>query len=319
MPSAPTSSGSPSAPTGSRLPVFEILLVYVLLIGAYFRLTPYVEKGDPKLKWGILWGESQWLHPDERFGLFVGGDISPMKDAPVDPNNPDGAKKRVWSNLVDYFNTGKSNLNPANKGYTFVVYGTLPIFLTRYIAEVAFNHRVGWNEIASVGRPLSALSDMLVILLVYLAASRLFNKRVGLLAAVFYSWAVLPIQLSHYYKEDTFSNFFAFLAIYFAILISTESWRKTARRKAGSPGPYSAGVGEAGEENIGNSDVLDSEAVQNIRISVFNYLTQPLFLYSLGFGFALGCAVASKLLAVPVAVMLPVAFAVRMFTLRIFQ
>jgi hypothetical protein len=198
-------------------------------VGAYFRLTPYVEKGDPRLKWGILWGESQWLHPDERFGLFVGGDISPMKDALVDPNNPDGPKKRVWSNLSDYFNTGKSNLNPANKGYTFVVYGTLPIFLTRYIAEVAFNHRVGWNEIASVGRPLSALSDLLVILLVYLAASRLFNKRVGLLAAVFYSWAVLPIQLSHYYKEDTFSNFFAFLAIYFAILISTENSSNISR------------------------------------------------------------------------------------------
>jgi len=307
------------APAASRLPLFEILMVYVLLIGAYFRLTPYMEKGDSKLKWGILWGESQWLHPDERFGLFVGGAISPMKDVPVDPNNPDGPTKRVWSNLVDYFNTGKSNLNPANKGYPFVVYGTLPIFLTRYIAEVGFNHRVGWNEIASVGRPLSALSDLLVILLVYLAATRLFNKRVGLLAAVFYSWAVLPIQLSHYYKEDTFSNFFAFLAIYFAILISTESWRKTARRKAALPDQGTdwegARVGEAGEENIGNLDVLSSSAAQNIQISVSNFLTQPLFLYSLGFGFALGCAVASKLLAVPVAVMLPVAFAVRMFTL----
>ena len=338
-------------PAGSRLPVFEILLVYVLLIGAYFRLTPYMEKGDPKLKWGILWGESQWLHPDERFGLFVGGAISPMKEVPVDPNNPDGPKKFAWSNLGDYFNTGKSNLNPANKGYTFVVYGTLPIFLTRYIAEVGFNHRVGWNEIASVGRPLSALSDWLVILLVYLAASRLFNKRVGLLAAVFYSWAVLPIQLSHYYKEDTFSNFFAFLAIYFAILITTENWRKTARRKDGLPDqgavgagehlPYGAGVGEAGEEfsrsTVGaglhppsrpvSGGEKESDAAQ-LRSgdergnsstpaleSIRHFLTQPLFLYSLGFGFALGCAVASKLLAAPVAIMLPVAFAVRMFTL----
>jgi YYY domain-containing protein len=352
--SAQTRPYRPNATTSSRLPVFEILMVYVLLIGAYFRLTPYTEKGDPKLKWGILWGESQWLHPDERFGLFVGGDISPMKDAPVDPNNPDGATKRVWSNLSDYFNTGKSNLNPANKGYTFVVYGTLPIFLTRYIAEVGFNHRVGWNEIASVGRPLSALSDLLVILLVYLAANRLFNKRVGLLAAVFYSWAVLPIQLSHYYKEDTFANFFAFLAIYLAILIATESWRKTGRRKNGSseqgavgePGSYSASVGEAGEEfttegrtpyaptapgasygravsapdQIGSyapdrEGQMPSAPTAPVLESIRHFLTQPLFLYSLGFGFALGCAVASKLLAVPVAIMLPVAFAVRMFTL----
>jgi hypothetical protein len=37
---------------------------------APFQTDPYVEKGDPKLKWGHLVGESQWLHPDER-RLFV--------------------------------------------------------------------------------------------------------------------------------------------------------------------------------------------------------------------------------------------------------
>jgi YYY domain-containing protein len=334
MPSVPTVVEGRSAPArapSSHLPIFDILLVYVLLIGAYFRLTPYMEKGNPKLQWGIMWGETQWLHPDERFLLFVSGAISPMKQVPVDPANPDGATKRVWSNISDYFHTSESNLNPANKGYTFYVYGTLPIFLTRYVSEVVFNHRVGWNEIASVGRLLSALSDWLVILLVYLAASRLFNKRVGLLAAVFYAWAVLPIQLSHYYKEDSFSNLFTFLAIYFAILISTENWRKTAPRNSGLPGKETfrepAGVGDAGEEftpyrqtestHQGGESTRPGGSFIPAMESAIDILTQPLFLYSLGFGFALGCAVACKVLSVPVAIMLPMAFVVRMFTLPV--
>ncbi len=312
-----------SHPYGTRLPVFEILMVYVLILGAYFRLTPYTEKGNPKLQWGILWGEGQWLHPDERFLLFVSGDISPMKDVPVDPSNPNGPQKRGWLTLSDYFNTAKSNLNPNNHGYSFFVYGTLPIFMTRYLTEIIFNHRVGWNEIASVGRPLSALSDWLVILLVFLAASRLFNKRVGLLAAVFYSWAVLPIQLSHFYKEDTFTNFFTFLAIYFAILIATSAWHKLRPGKAAPPPQAASWSGEAGEPLTAGDRLTaggsTSGGIPRAAVSaagpILEWLHQPMLWYSVGFGFALGCAVASKVLAVPVAVMLPIAFAVRLFTL----
>lgn len=342
-PSAPTGSGAYGrgnpAPT-SRVPIYEILLVYVLLLGAYFRLTPYTEKGNPKLQWGVMWGESQWLHPDERFLLFVGGDISPTKQVPVDPNNPAAGTKRVWLSLGDYFNTAQSSLNPNNKGYTFFVYGTLPIFLTRYIAEIAFNHHVGWNEIASVGRPLSALSDWLVILLVFLAASRLFNKRVGLLAAAFYSWAVLPIQLSHFYKEDTYTNFFNFLAIYFAILIATTDWRKHTRPRATPPVEDQTwpgrSTGDAGEEftppsegagsvrvgleptptGTGPTGLAPTEPSPTAAIEPLSSLIrQPLLWYSLGFGVALGCAVASKILAAPVAAMLPIAFGVRLFTM----
>ena len=294
------------------MPVYEILLVYVLLLGAYFRLTPYMEKGNPKLQWGVMWGESQWLHPDERFLLYVGGDISPMKLVPVDPKNPDAGTKRVWLGPGDYFNTAQSSLNPNNKGYTFFVYGTLPIFLTRYVAEIAFNHRVGWNEIASVGRPLSALSDWLVILLVFLAASRLFNKRVGLLAAVFYSWAVLPIQLSHFYKEDTYTNFFNFLAIYFAILIATTEWKKTLRPRPTPPVEDQTwpgtGTGDAGEEftppagagavraggvfvppkGAGLEPAPTTPAPTPAIEPLTSLIRQPLLWYSLGFGVALG-------------------------------
>lgn len=35
----------------------------------------------------------------------------------------------------DYFDTSTSSLNPNNQGYTFYVYGTLPIFIVRYVGE----------------------------------------------------------------------------------------------------------------------------------------------------------------------------------------
>jgi len=220
--------------------VYDVLLVYILLAGAYFRLV------------GIDWGENQYLHPDERFMVWVGSDIAPVKS------------------LAEYFDTAQSSLNPHNRGHGFYVYGTLPLFLARYLVEGIYGHS-GFNEMTAVGRPLSALADLLTVLLVYLAASRLFDRRVGVLAAAFYAFAVLPIQLSHYFKEDTFTNLFTFLAIYFAVCVATREWETSDR------------------------PIL--------------FRNRPFLWYSIGFGVALGCAVASKLNAVPVALLLPTAFA----------
>ena len=52
----------------SRTPlwVYDTLLIAVLLAGAYLRLV------------GLNWGEYQYLHPDERFLVWVGSDIAPI-------------------------------------------------------------------------------------------------------------------------------------------------------------------------------------------------------------------------------------------------
>ena len=70
-----------------------------------------------------------------------------------------------------------------------------------------------------VGRQLSAVVDLLTVMLVFLIDSRLYNRRIGVLAAAFSAFAVLQIQLSHYFTVDTFSNFFTFLAFYFAVRV----------------------------------------------------------------------------------------------------
>jgi hypothetical protein len=73
----------------SRAWIYEILLVLVLLLGAFFRFT------------GLSWDEYTWMHPDERFQVWVTSDIQP-----------------VYS-LGEYFDTANSPLNPNNRGHNF--------------------------------------------------------------------------------------------------------------------------------------------------------------------------------------------------------
>src|SRR4030066_375831 len=118
-----------------------------------------------------------------------------------------------------FFDASCSPLNPNNRGHAFYVYGTLPMFVTRYLVQWIYGHS-GFNEMTIVGRILSAIVDLFSVVLVYAIGSRVFNKRVGLLAAAFLAFTVLNIQQSHFFTMDTFSNFFTLLAIYYAVRVS---------------------------------------------------------------------------------------------------
>ncbi len=212
-------------------------LLFVVLAGAYVRFR------------GLYWGEYQYLHPDERFLVWVGTDISPVQS------------------LGEYFDTARSSLNPHNRNHGFYVYGTLPMFVTRYIVQAVYGHS-GFREMTNVGRPLSALADLSIILLVFWIAARLFDEHVGLLAAAFYAFAVIPIQQSHFFTMDTFAAVFTALAMAFAVEVALRRPRWEEARP---------------------------------------FHQHPWFWPSVGFGLALGCAVASKINTAPVALILPAA------------
>jgi uncharacterized membrane protein len=250
---------------GTSTLVFTLLLALVLLAGAYFRFT------------GIDWGEQQYLHPDERFLVWVGTDISPVQD------------------LGDYWNAAASSLNPHNRGHGFYVYGTLPLFIARYLVDWIFGHS-GFAEMLAVGRPLSALADLLIVLLVYLIGKRVFDRRVGLLGAAFSALVVMQIQQSHFYTVDNFINLFTWLAIYFAVLIATH------RPQA---------------EEVGEQVSVEAETPPPPPAGgwLSRLIRHPFFWLSIGFGFALGCAVASKLSAYPAALLLPAAFGLYLWKL----
>lgn len=277
-------------PSAVRRLTYALLLLLILIAGAYVRFV------------GIDWGEYQYLHPDERFLIWVGADIQPVE------------------NLAQYFDAANSSLNPENRGHPFYVYGTLPMFITRYLAEWAYE-RVGFNEMTDMGRTLSALVDWLVILLVYAVARRAYDQRVAILAAAFSAFAVLQIQQSHFFTMDTFVNLFTLLAIYYAV--------KIVSRKAPAPEPIDLPLAEepalpgatdpepAGEALESGDAPLLADTPPAEPPARPNFWRSPDLWLSIAFGFALGCAVASKLNAAPVAMMLPLAFGLRYFKLPV--
>jgi YYY domain-containing protein len=239
-------------PQVNRIPWFAaIILIGVLMAGAYFRFI------------GLNWDDVYHLHPDERFLTMVETSISPV------------------DNLFEYFNTATSSLNPANNGYTFYVYGTLPLFLVRYVAE--WTGQTGYNQVHLIGRGLSGFVDLFTIFLVFLIAFKLFkNYRLGLLAAAFSAGAVMQIQLAHYFTVDNFANFFVYLAIYFAVvLIDRNGWARPEKPES-------------------------DQALVKMLIRPIEHL----WVYML-FGLALGLAASSKVSAAPIALLLPAAAFIR--------
>ena len=178
---------------GDLLVVFGLILV--IACGAYFRFV------------GINWDDNYHLHPDERFLTMVETAIRPVES------------------VREYFDTNNSPLNPhnvidanGNQTFPFFVYGTLPIFLVRYVGE--FLNQISYSEIHIIGRYLSGIFDLGTIFLVFLIAKDLFqSNRNGLFSALFYACAALPIQISHYFIVDNFTTFFTMLAFFAAVRV----------------------------------------------------------------------------------------------------
>lgn len=208
---------------------------------------------------GLMWGENKYLHPDERFLVWVTADIQPI------------------DSFGQYFDTAKSTLNPVNTGHGFYVYGTWPVLLTHFLAN-ALQPGTGWEDYLAVGRAIATGFDLLAVFLAYLIAERLFNRKVGLLAAAFSAFAVMQIQQSHFYTVDSFATGFVTLAVYFAVRLLTQPRKETASLEKGW---------WAEKETLFNS-VL--------------------------FGLAVGMAMASKINTAPVALLLPLVVGLRRFT-----
>ncbi len=268
--------------------IYDIVLVAVLVMAAYLRFT------------GSDWGQLEHQHPDELFLTSVTYDIAPIGTKSDVLGAAPTAAAYPWRETYPsvyrdckewggYFDTACSPLNPHNRGHSFYTYGTLPLLIVRYSSDwinqlAQVESLSAWVEpvrdLKLFGRQMSALADLLTVLLLYLIVARLYNRRTALLAAVFSSLAVMQIQQSHFYTTDNFSTLFMFLAILFAVEI-------LVYRKPGTA------------EDAFNPSILT------------HYLGDPLFWYTVAFGVAFGMAVSSKLTAAPLALLLPGAFLLR--------
>jgi len=166
--------------------LIPILLLATLLAAAALRF------------YALDWDRGHFFHPDERA----------IMEATVKVGLPVPFK---LSALL----TPQSPLNPK-----FFAYGSLPFYLTKATASfLGLFHKsiLEYGNIRLVGRAYSVLFDLGTIVLIYLLGKKLYDRRAGLLAAVFVAFSVLHIQLAHFYAVDGVLTFFIVLAVYLAV------------------------------------------------------------------------------------------------------
>ncbi len=174
----------------------------------------------------LNWDENHHLHPDERFLVMVGEAVE-------------------WpANFRQYLDTASSPLSPYNRGYADFFYGTLPLFLTRYVGQWAsqacadppallplafvrllrpaaevcnWGPYTSYDNVPLVGRFLAALADIGALVFIFLIGRRLYDARVGILALALGTLAVFPIQHSHFFAVDNFATLFVMAALYFSV------------------------------------------------------------------------------------------------------
>ncbi|NWF63712.1 MAG: hypothetical protein HXY38_05330 [Chloroflexi bacterium] len=269
--------------------LYDILFLLVLLVAGYLRIS------------GYDWGEGYHQHPDE---LFLTGVLDNLRAQTCsDPSIPvDGClpENRRWMTPLEYFDSANSTLNPFNRGFGFFVYGNLPLTVTRVLMEATGNDDIGVSKIFA--RQMSAIADLLAIFFLYLLVSRLYGRKVGALAAAFSSLAVMQIQQSHFFTVDLFVNTFLFLTLVFAVGILEWEKEKVGNEEAS----------DEKQEMRNEEELAASPSSFTLHPSFFILLLKhPLFHLSIGFGFALGLAMASKINAAVMAFVLPFAFFIR--------
>jgi YYY domain-containing protein len=163
------------------MPREALALLAVVLLAAALRLH------------GLDWDQGQHLHPDERFLTMVATAI------------------RAPDSVGGYFDTARSPLNPGNQGHSFFVYGTLPLFLVRFLASLLGME--DYDSIHRVGRGLAALFDLGTVLLTFALGRLLGGPRLAIAAAALMATGVAAIQQAHFFTVDSFGAFFATAAL----------------------------------------------------------------------------------------------------------
>ncbi len=182
------------------------LSVFVLLIfGLGIRL------------YDLNWDDNHHIHPDERWITMVA----------MDTAMPD--------NFSDALDPRRSALNPywnvRERQPRHFAYGSFPLYLVRAAATGVSTFAAmtstlpewrtanDYDHINLIGRILSAIFDTVTIGLVFLIGRRIYNAKVGLLAAVLLTFTVQNIQLAHFYAFDVITTTVIVAAIYFGVRV----------------------------------------------------------------------------------------------------
>ena len=176
-------------------------MVLILIVGAVLRLN------------GLDWDDGHGFHPDER-SLYMRADcMYRVLSESLGYTNCLQDFPKTLSGIPDvktFFNSETSPLNP----HWFPL-GSLLIYVLvgiRYILEIFGDFTA--LDMRYVGRSLSAFADIASIGMIYILGRRMFDVRVGIIAALFMSFSVIHIQNSHFYRPETFSVLFVLLVFW---------------------------------------------------------------------------------------------------------
>lgn len=105
----------------------------------------------------------------------------------------------------------------------FFAYGSFPLYVTRAVSSTLglLHTRLGsYDNIVLTGRAVSAVVGTLTVFLLILLGTRLYNRKVGLLAGFLLAASALHLQNSHYMTTDVFLTFMVTLALSFLVSVA---------------------------------------------------------------------------------------------------
>ena len=177
--------------------------------------------------YGLDWDQGNFYHPDER-SIYLRVDCMHRtlaeapgwqscinRDFPVDePGVP---------SIGTFFDADKSPLNPHWFPLgSILLYGLL---IVRVILGF-FMDSVGLHDMAMAGRAIAAFADAGTVLLLYALGKRLYGRGVGLLASALGAFAVVNIQLAHFYRPEPFLVLLALAGFWYMLnVIERGRWR----------------------------------------------------------------------------------------------
>lgn len=174
----------------TRIPRLAVPLAIVLSIALALRL------------YGIEWdsGYPFTPHPDERAILMKVDQLSLPS----------------LSDLDSLFNVEESPWNPR-----WFAYGSFPLYFLKVSHSLLTSlPGLDFHDLRVLGRTISALADTATVALVYLVGARLYQPRVGLIAASLISLSVIHIQLSHFFAVDTIAVIFSVTTLFFVVQVA---------------------------------------------------------------------------------------------------
>ncbi len=184
-------TGSPALWQSGRR--YWLILFVILSIALGLRL------------FGINWDQGGLFHPDERAILMRVNDLE--FPAPSDVGN-----------LID------PELSPLNPGW--FNYGSLPLYVLRTVqAALSPATDLDLFDLRFPGRAISALADTATVALLFLIGVRWFGFRVGVVAALLAAFAVIHIQLSHFFAVDGVMTLFIAAGVFFSIRVAQSGRR----------------------------------------------------------------------------------------------